>query len=192
MTRWSEMKSLSRVWLFATPWTVAYRASLSMGFSRQEYWSGLPFPSPGDLLNPGIQPRFPALKTDFLLSEPPGKPWHSLSVLEIWFIERRLSINSKNVFDWCDILAMVWGLGLCPQEIHRIFGRRNIIKLLKGKHIKFCNRQMNKTLWNSRRSYLCCLRAWWRVHREHGTWVGKATESMVWRVIERGWEWHSS
>ena len=45
----SEVKSLSRVWLFATPWTVAHQASLSMGFSRQEYWSGVPFPSPGDL-----------------------------------------------------------------------------------------------------------------------------------------------
>ena len=51
----------SRVWLFVTPWTVAYQASPSMGFSRQEYWSGLPFPSPGDLPNPGIEPRSPAL-----------------------------------------------------------------------------------------------------------------------------------
>ena len=49
-----KMKSLSRVWLFATPWTVAHQAPLSMGFSRQEYWSGLPFPSPGDLPAPGI------------------------------------------------------------------------------------------------------------------------------------------
>ena len=48
------MKSLSRVRLFATPWTVAYQAPLSMGFSRQVYWSGLPFPSPGDLPNPGL------------------------------------------------------------------------------------------------------------------------------------------
>ena len=55
--RWqSEVKSLSHVQLFATPWTVAYQASLSMGFSRQEYWSGLPFPSPGDLPDPGIKP----------------------------------------------------------------------------------------------------------------------------------------
>ena len=52
----SEVKSLSRVRLFATPWTVAYQAPPSMGFSRQEYWSGLPFPSPGDLPNPGIEP----------------------------------------------------------------------------------------------------------------------------------------
>ena len=56
-----KVKSLSRVQLFATPWTVAYQASLSMGFSRQEYWSGVPFPSPGDLPDPGIEPRSPAL-----------------------------------------------------------------------------------------------------------------------------------
>ena len=54
-----KVKSLSRVRLFATPWTVAYHAPLSIGFSRQEYWSGLPFPSPEDLPNPGIKPRFP-------------------------------------------------------------------------------------------------------------------------------------
>ena len=51
------VKSLSHVRLLATPWTVARQAPLSMGFSRQEYWSGLPFPSPGDLPNPGIKPR---------------------------------------------------------------------------------------------------------------------------------------
>ena len=68
------MKSLSRVQLFAISWTVAYQASLSMGFSRQEYWSGLPFPSPADLPDPGIEPRSPALQTDALPSEPPGKP----------------------------------------------------------------------------------------------------------------------
>ena len=59
--RWSEVKSLSRVWLFATPWTVAYQAPQSMGFSRQEYWSELPFPSPGDLREPGIEPGSPTL-----------------------------------------------------------------------------------------------------------------------------------
>ena len=67
-----KRKSLS-VRLFATPWTVAYQASPSMGFSRQEYWSGLPFPSPGDLPDPGIEPRSPALEADILTSEPPGK-----------------------------------------------------------------------------------------------------------------------
>ena len=67
--KWSEVKLLSRVRFFATPWTVAYQASPSMGFSRQEYWSGLLFPSPGDLPDPGIEPRFPALQADALLSE---------------------------------------------------------------------------------------------------------------------------
>ena len=67
------VKSLSRVRLFVTPWTVARQASLSVDFSRQEYWSGLPFPSPGDLPNPGIEPVSPALQADALSSEPPGK-----------------------------------------------------------------------------------------------------------------------
>ena len=68
------MKSLSRVRLFATPWSVAYKAPPSMGFSRQEYWTGLSFPSPGDLPDPGIELGSPALQADALTSEPPGKP----------------------------------------------------------------------------------------------------------------------
>ena len=70
----SEVKLLSRIRLFATAWIIAYQAPPSMGFSRQEYWSGLPFPSPGDLPNPGIEPGSPALRADTLTSEPPGKP----------------------------------------------------------------------------------------------------------------------
>ena len=66
-----KVKSLSCVRLFATPWTVAYQASPSMGFSRQEYWSGLPFPSPGDLPDPGIKPGSLTLEADSLTSEPP-------------------------------------------------------------------------------------------------------------------------
>ena len=64
---------LSRVRLFVTPWTAAYQAPPSMGFSRQEYWSGLPFPSPGDLPDPGIKPWSPVFQADTLTSEPPGK-----------------------------------------------------------------------------------------------------------------------
>ena len=59
-----KVKSLSRVRLLATPWTVAYQAPPPMEFSRREYWSGVPFPSPGDLPNPGIEPRSPALQAD--------------------------------------------------------------------------------------------------------------------------------
>ena len=69
-----KVKLLSSVWLFATPWTVAYQAPHSMGFSRQEYWSGLPFPSPGHLSHPGIEPGSPTFQADALTSEPPGKP----------------------------------------------------------------------------------------------------------------------
>ena len=68
-------QKFSYVQLFATPCTTAHQAPLSMGFSRQEYWSGFPFPSPGDLPNPGIEPGSPTLqsKADALPSEPPGK-----------------------------------------------------------------------------------------------------------------------
>ena len=68
-----KVKLLSHVRLFATPWTVDLQAPLSMGFSRQECWSGLPFPSPGDLPDPGIEHGSPALQADALPSKPPGK-----------------------------------------------------------------------------------------------------------------------
>ena len=64
----------SHVQLFETLWTTAHQALLSMGFSRQEYWSELPCHPPGDLPNPGIKPWSPALQADTLPSEPPGKP----------------------------------------------------------------------------------------------------------------------
>ena len=65
---------LSRVQLFETPWTRACQAPLSMGFPQQEYWSGLPFHSPGDLSDLGIKPMSPALEGGFFTAEPPGKP----------------------------------------------------------------------------------------------------------------------
>ena len=74
--KWVKVKLLGHVWLFATPWTVAYQASPSMGFSRQESWSGVPLPSPGDLPNPGIEPGSPTLKADAL----------RLSHQEIWLL----------------------------------------------------------------------------------------------------------
>ena len=71
---WCVCYLLNHVWLFMTPWTIAHHAPLSMGFSRQEYWSGLPVPSPGDLPGPGIEPRSSTLQADSLPSESPGKP----------------------------------------------------------------------------------------------------------------------
>ena len=70
----SKCAMISRDRLFATPQTAARQAPLSTEFSRQEYWNGLPCPSPGDLPNPGIEPRSPALQVDSLPSESPGKP----------------------------------------------------------------------------------------------------------------------
>ena len=83
-----KVKSLSRVRLFATTWTVAHQAPPSMGFSGQEYWSGLSFPSAGNLPDPGIEPRSPALQADALTSEPPGKP------NGLYFREK------KRIMDW--------------------------------------------------------------------------------------------
>ena len=86
--------SLSRVRLFATSWTVAHQAPLCMGFSREEYWNGLPFPSPGDLSNPGIEPGSPALQADSLPAEPPGKPSHLiLSNIKVIKKEKMLMLH---------------------------------------------------------------------------------------------------
>ena len=71
------LSHFSCVRLFATPWTVAHQASLSMGFSRKEHWSGLPCPPPGDLPDPGIKPASPALHADSFTAELPGKPSYS-------------------------------------------------------------------------------------------------------------------
>ena len=90
----------SCVWLFATPWTVAYQAALSMEFSRQNYWSGLPFPSPGDVTNPGIKPRSLTLQADTLPSEPPAKPPNKVTSWDsgwTWIWGRRhYSIQEKS------------------------------------------------------------------------------------------------
>ena len=80
---------LSCVRLFSTLWTVALQAPLSMGFSRQEYWSGLSFPPPGDLPDPGIKPRFPALEVDSLPTVPPGKHTNTIDIVY------------SNLFDIC-------------------------------------------------------------------------------------------
>ena len=83
------MRVLSCVLLFVTPWTVARQAPLLMGFSRQEYWSGLPFPSPGDLPNPGIKPVSPVLAGKFFTTEPPEKP----KEVYVSFINQHVSID---------------------------------------------------------------------------------------------------
>ena len=92
-----------RVRLLATPWTVAHQTPLSMGFPRQEYWSGLPFPSPGDLPDPGIKPRSPELQTDFLPSEPPGKPWCFNQHKRLVNVSSRVSVITEHF--WIEPLS---------------------------------------------------------------------------------------
>ena len=95
-----KVKLLSRVQLFVTPWTVAYQAPLSVGFSRQEYWSGLPFPSPGDLPNPEIEPGSSTLQADALPSEPPGKPVDTMKSLKKWTCIYCIYFFSPTVLPW--------------------------------------------------------------------------------------------
>ena len=106
-------QSLSPVQLFVTPWTIACQAPLSIGFSQQEYWSGLPFPSPGDLLYSGIKPTPPAFAGKFFITEPPGKPnsillmlrrrpWEIIIFFKVWkrwgYLERSMRRMSGKLF----------------------------------------------------------------------------------------------
>ena len=88
-----KWKSLSRVQLFATPWSVACQAPVE--FSRQEYWSGLPCPPPGDLPHPRIEPKSPALRANSLPSEPPGKPKNT-GVGSLSFLQRIFPTQESN------------------------------------------------------------------------------------------------
>ena len=101
-------KSLSRVRLFATPRIVPCQDPLSMEFSRPEYWRGLPFPSPGDLPNPGIEPRSPALQVDSLPAEPQGKP-KSTGVSSLSLLQGIFKIQESN-----------WGLLHCRQILYQL------------------------------------------------------------------------
>ena len=124
------LKFLSRVWLFVTTGTVAHQAPLSMQFSRQDYWSGLPFPSPGDLPHPGVKPRSPALQADSSPSESPGKP--------VW---KRMKLKAEYSWKW-DIKWQVIlfpfrkGRGTRDQiaNIHRIIEKTREFQ----KNIYFC------------------------------------------------------
>ena len=84
---------ISHVWIFATPWTVAHQVSLHMELSRQEQWNGLPFPPPGDLPNPGIEPGSPVSQADSLLPEPTEKPPNSE-----WFDYILSSFSSPKIY----------------------------------------------------------------------------------------------
>ena len=88
-----NVAALDHARFFATPWTVAHQAPLSMGFSRQQYWSGLPFHPPGDLPDPGFKPESPALQAASLPATPSGKPQKKM----VW---TKLGKNFKNIFKY--------------------------------------------------------------------------------------------
>ena len=135
-----EVKSLSCVPLFATPWTAAYKAPLSREFSRQEYWSGLPFPSPGDLPNPGIEPRSPALQANALPSEPPGKPFFMKVIIKLFlspFLPRKRHFQSH----W--LLILCW-LPIVPDVSAAVI-------VLKYSNIKTCVFKINRHRWKENR-----------------------------------------
>ena len=145
---------LSHVRLFETPWTVARQAPLSMGFSRQEYWSGLPFHSPGDLPDSRIEPRRLALQADSLLFELPRKPYIPLS-------KRKLRTG----------LSLLLKLGNTDHFL-KIKERRNFknhkvnFAYLESAHISvpFCSHHSTGHLWSSvdlswgQKQHLTCLR----------------------------------
>ena len=110
--KWSEVKwkSLSRVRLFATPWTIQ-----SMEFSRPEYWSGQHFPSPGDLPNPRIEPRSPALQADSLPIELSGKPTLQ-GHLQFFWLKSSLVCGSAQAWKVNYPLSPPWAIGMSIQE----------------------------------------------------------------------------
>ena len=120
----SLSKSLSHVWCFANPWTVTRQAPLSLGFSRQEYRSGLPLPSPGDLPDPGTEPGSPALQADSLPSEPAGKPW--ICIKQPYLKIHGHLLEQKPHWHLSDSLFI-----LCQLSVHLISKEHNFLIPLK-------------------------------------------------------------
>ena len=108
-----EWKLLSHVWLFATPWIVACKAPLCMGFSRQEYWSGLPCPPPGDLPNPGIEPRLLwLLPCIFFTAGLLGKP-----LSKVVYIKNNTVLSC---FSRVQLLVTLWTVAPPGSSVHGI------------------------------------------------------------------------
>ena len=117
------LSCFSRVQLFVILWIGDHQAPLPMEFSRQEYWSGLPCPPPGDLPNPGMEPRYPALQADSLSSEPPGKPKNNgvgiLSVLQGVFPTQKLN----------------WGFLHCRRFLNQLSYQGSLVTQINWTHL---------------------------------------------------------
>ena len=132
------MKLLICVQLFVTPWTIAYQVPLSMGFSRQEYWNGLPFPSPGDLPHPGIQPTSPALAGKLFTTEPQGSP---------------NGMRGTGNFVFCDLFGNRWVYLFCNNSLSTY----DLCTLL---YVSFMSIQNFKHFQNLQRPYISYLLLW--------------------------------
>ena len=119
---------------FATPWTIVHQASLSMGFPRQEYWSKLPFPSPGDLSDPGSESKSPALADRFFTTEPPGKPLALLVEVD------KLSAQKLSQMGSIQPAVLCW-FNLCPPCFlleQDVLGLLRRALAMRGKARDFC------------------------------------------------------
>ena len=136
------MKSLSRVRLFATPWT--YQAPPSMRFSRQEHWSGLPFPSPRDLPDSGIEPRSPALQANALTSEPPGKPSEVNSCVQLFVTQWTVDYQPPPMESPWDFPGKSTGVG-CHFLLQRILPSQGLNPgLLHCRQMLYCLRHQGR------------------------------------------------
>ena len=147
------VKSLSHVQLFATPWTIAHQAPPSMGFSRQEYCSGLPFPSPEDLPNPGIEPRSPALQADALTSEPAGK--------SLIFISLYKFVISRSLL-WSSDLPLLYFCGLFPSLSFSHHHSGLLFPILTTEQCLIKNKysiHVASDVWEALQMWCVC--AWW-------------------------------
>ena len=140
ISKWVKVQSLSRVWLLVTPWTVAYQASLSMGFSRQEYWSGLTFPSPGDLPHPGVEPWSPAMQADVYPLSHQGNP--------VWWYSSGFSFFLPLLFQYdFSVLSLKTYLHLSPNTIVLVPQLICIEKIKQiSQHIKNYNINKNQQI----------------------------------------------